>query len=616
MSAMPSAEEILLTRSGYGCRYTDAAWVECGVFGHGEVWLGRGLNRDAALENALAQMFPSVVARQLWVAARQRCAEEAVAPVEETPEEAVFVAEAPESPEPPESPESPESPPDDDDTFTPARVLSRGPETRSVAEAGADRPMPAALSIAPDLQAGLERVGPESVHATLDALTAEITEAFALDFGLYAADCMTLQLLAWAAAARDLCDRFPEPAVAKRVAGIISRLAQAGRTWWPGAVPAFRMDAVPASAQYALGRSSAPLDWHEVATLAEERLEGLIARRGDYGWSDESACDPPPRCPSSRFGDVRATLDRMLGTAGKNDLPTLRLRFQSLSVSDKGELCRAAQVLRWLRGTVDPTEWGTAMGRLRATVAAVDGTWKLAALEPEHQPPRTWAEMIVPASRPAAAPASALGLEPLRTWLVGVGSTLELSALRLALGSGHRELLASTALDTLLAGSQHASLRRRVRKLLKAEDPEVLASPDEDSAAAQLPLVDAEDTNTPREPTPFERARPLVAGRRALVVSNREDPPLQEALSSRFDLEIEWVSVDQTRLLASRAERVRSGAYGLVILVTGFMSHSHEHTMREAASAAGVKALRAAHGRPLAVALAILRDMGGAATAS
>ena len=55
-----------LADSGYRHAMYTHQWTEVLIWRDAERWLGRGPDRDSALEDALTQMFPSAAARQLF----------------------------------------------------------------------------------------------------------------------------------------------------------------------------------------------------------------------------------------------------------------------------------------------------------------------------------------------------------------------------------------------------------------------------------------------------------------------------------------------------------------------------------------------------------------------
>lgn len=100
------------------------------------------------------------------------------------------------------------------------------------------------------------------------------------------------------------------------------------------------------------------------------------------------------------------------------------------------------------------------------------------------------------------------------------------------------------------------------------------------------------------------RVQLAVRGKAALFVSNRDDPQLERALETELGLELDWCVLNPRRMQAA-AQRVRCGRYSLVIVATGFVSHSVDRVLGKAAKSAGVPFVRARRGRLQATAYAI-----------
>jgi len=100
-----------------------------------------------------------------------------------------------------------------------------------------------------------------------------------------------------------------------------------------------------------------------------------------------------------------------------------------------------------------------------------------------------------------------------------------------------------------------------------------------------------------------------VTGETALFVSNRDDPQLKRVLEAELGLELDWCLLNPRRMQAA-AERVRGGRYGLIIVATGFVSHSVDRVLGKAAKSAGVPFVRARRGRLRATVHAISRFSG------
>jgi hypothetical protein len=595
---MDSAE--ILKASGYLCQYRADKWVECLVYGFGEAWLGRGPDSAAALDHALSQMLPSRLATELFVdRLMQSASDAAVEPSESAP-----MSEPAPEPEPEPRAALPievEADSDEPGEFEPARIVAL--PAMPIRTESAEPTAPPPVVAAPRARKG-------GVHEQFDALTDEIDAMTGLDFALLAPDLMRLQLLTWAAHARDLADRYPGEDATRRKGGIIQRLMNFGKVYWPGAIAAMRGGATPARAGEEHGFDAEPRDWHEVAEMAEARLSRLQADRDEYGWADKDALPPPPSDPSSRLGEVKATLDKHLADAGRSE-SSLRARLDALPRAAVTALVGAARIMRWLRCTLDPVSWGETIGRLRRAASVLQDAGLSEALNPAFCPPKSWFISLRPAAgrgRPRVlGPPAGAGADMIVAWLRSDGDALDLAALRVALRQ-HLDLVRALDLTAVLAGGEFGGLRRRLGRLLKGEGA---APPDGDADARHIEAALPEVAAAPETPAPtmIDRARALVAGRRALFVGNRIDTELMDRLAAELELTPEGCVVGQKRQVQNAAERIRRGSYDLVLLATGFVDHSAEAIIRDAVRARGVTSLRVGKGRILACAVAIVRGV-------
>lgn len=585
--------EALLSVMGYAVRQRAHEWCECLIEGFGEAWVGHGSDPATALSQAVSRMLPSRLGLALLDTRLQ-----AMDTPDAAPEDADADTCAPvEVPEP--MPVVDEAPDVSEDAlpFEPPRILSR----------------PAAA--APTTPATPVRIGPvlavgPSLGERLAAIAIEVEEAVALDFALLAPELMRLQMLAWVAAARDLQDRAGDAEAEAATRALVQRLTRHGKRYWPGNVTALRQSVTPMIAGRESGFAQVCHSWQDVAEAAEARIEVLRRGRDEYGWADAGALPPPPASPESRLGDVRASLVTILG---RPEAPgtEFEARVRGLSRAALTALVQAARMLRWLRGTVEPDAWGVLMGRLRRAAQVSRDATLNEALNPTFTPTKSWALHLRPAGAHGpttpAVPTAEAGEAAFVGWLKETGDRLDLSLLRRLLRT-HRERLAALDTAVALAGSDYRGIRRRLRNLLEeTSDPSSEVEAAEAEAAADPVVSSAPDDGEPPTPTFVDRARALVQGKRALFVSNRTDPELETRLTEMLGLTLDWRSVDQPRSLQSAGERIRMGAFDLVLVATGFIDHSSEAMLREAIDATDVPMLRLGKGRLLACAQAIVR---------
>jgi hypothetical protein len=161
-------------------------------------------------------------------------------------------------------------------------------------------------------------------------------------------------------------------------------------------------------------------------------------------------------------------------------------------------------------------------------------------------------------------------------------------------------------------------VRRRVRELVRrvtsAADAPVETPAREEVAPPDEEVASEENIGSRVLDELATRVRARTAGKRVLFVSNREDPDLGAKLSELLGVEITWCDGSLRRVQA-QCERVKGGAYDLVLSATGFQVHGVDAAVSRAASAGDVPYVRVNRGRPVACVQAIAREFGIAAAA-
>ena len=105
------------------------------------------------------------------------------------------------------------------------------------------------------------------------------------------------------------------------------------------------------------------------------------------------------------------------------------------------------------------------------------------------------------------------------------------------------------------------------------------------------------------------RVRAQTQGKKALFVSNREDPELGVRLEELLGIQIAWCDGSLRRVQA-QCERIKGGSYDLILSATGFQVHGVDSALARAAGAGGVPYVRVNRGRPVACVQAIAREFG------
>ncbi len=506
-----------------------------------------------------------------------------------------------------------------------AEIESGSAGDRSGRDRGTSAEIKSGLTGARLCRAGATSAEIDRALAELDGVEAEIDGA--LDLALLAPRLLRCQISAWIARARYWQDRVPQRSVETKVARIAHRLDEFSKGYWPGNVPLLRLGTTPADACGLFPTEGR--DWLDVAGDAERALLERAANEDEYGWCDAAALVPLHPAPAARLGDVEVEFDAIEAT-----LRGVR-RHADLLPQDKNQLDRdlprLANQLRWLRGSIpDPARWGRAMGRLRRLAeSGLDLPKRHAlrvALDPATRPGRGgWAvklrfnvaaherARLLPALRAALPPDGA----PSEAWVRWFEDAVEGVHVDELFGVVVQNRAARTALAGL--GPEQFGKRNDRRRLAKIQKRLVdaagnLAASDRGASIPANPKEVSGNsvTSAATEPSPVERARALIAGWPALVVSNRNDPTNQTALREKLGLDVDWLSIEGSGRIDDACARIRQGGYRIVLAATAFIGHSEEGRCRDACRAAEVPFVRAERCRPVGAAMHILQALGHA----
>jgi hypothetical protein len=137
----------------------------------------------------------------------------------------------------------------------------------------------------------------------------------------------------------------------------------------------------------------------------------------------------------------------------------------------------------------------------------------------------------------------------------------------------------------------HGSWARDARDAWKALDDllgEELEPPSSVVPKKKAKRTASEDVDEP-DIDPGWRLLPLVRGRTAILLGGDPREPNRERLERAFQLaSLEWPSIEGPRKVEAAVERIRKGAYGLVLVLTPFVFHKQSNPIIEAAKDAGV----------------------------
>jgi hypothetical protein len=609
----------LLEALGYSLAYRQDGWFECLVARADERWIGRGADRAGALADAVARMFPSRAARLLLqerLAASSAAAAPAASddlPPRAEPQTEVNGGNGSPPVEPPPEPSAPveEASAQMEHDATPDLVLVRP----------APRPVPAAEP-ACDVEGVLEEIA---------AILEETRDARA-ELALFAPELQRLYLLEWISYGRALEDyALHDVRVVHAVGDLARSCSELAHLWYPGSVIALKRDKRPAdtAAELGLPPPERPHTWREVAKYAAGALERYFDEAGadldEYGWADGDRLAPDHPHPDALLGELRAAIE--------GAIDPLEGRPKDAPLYSDAALARLvdpARRLRWIRlSNTNPELWGALVGHLRWVLGdarkrpAGYGRALREVLDARHRPSASWAHLLrrdVEAKQRSrmrrdlarACPSASPGrprADELFAWLVKAVHWF--SSLELA------ELVQRDS-DMVLALDETRAADRRQRVLLRRLKAQLAGEPSRDDGA------DGESSAEEREEEaahaqgapahdPYQELRALVRertlGRRALFVSNRQDPALRHRLEDELGLTITWCQLADRRLQA-QAGSIAAGTYELVLAATGFLSHTADAMLARAARGAGVPYVRVFRGRPLACVRAIARELG------
>lgn len=614
-TASTRALRALLVDAGYDVISRTNVWAECLVRRGPERWVGRGADAEEALSDAVAQLLPSHLGRMvldLRLAAFFAAEAMAAMPVVE----AAFIA--------PPAPLAAIAPPVLAEAAT-APAEAAPPVALVEAEAPAAPPASAPAEVVPVAVRPKVADALETVEGMLTAIEARLPALARM-----CADRQRLNMLVWICRARSIEESMPGVRdVELAVARVARRLTEIGKMFWPGSVRALQLSARPQDVRREMHATWAtePNNWVEARALAERLLEEHLQKSADAGmdpdgWADLIARTPAPPDPDAMFDELDAELKTLLVPPG--EVPNGRLG--ELTAVEMDALISAARRLRWVRAQIKKDlDWGVAMGRLRR---ALPGLGDRAArvkeiLDNRYRPSAPWQRLVGEGDAPesvitesptrlqADLPAALENKETLLAWLIRAFDVLNTPVLAEMLQPG-RELLAGFTEEEL--NHPDRRVRRRLRELVKRM-AEVEAAPSKEAAKAALAA--AEEKDAPAEDTLAQaeidllsaRVRAQTQGRRALFVSNREDPELGARLSDLLGISIAWCDGSLRRVQA-QCERIQRGSYDLVLSATGFQVHGVDSALARASSGAGIPYVRVNRGRPVACVQAIAREFG------
>jgi hypothetical protein len=598
-----------LEAHGYRVALRHAGWTECLVSRGEERWLGRGLTAAEAVEDALAQMLPSALARELWLAS--------LPPSEEVAAEAEPRGETAEVP-PPSSDGHEER---DAEASPAAAAPERGGEEPTAAAVDDDgdamasdppdkpdvaRVVAASVPHLPPSRPIPRPTPPDPKRPSSLAHLASLQRELGRDLprlARLAPDTLRLEMLAAICRARAFTDEHPGDPIIERAVGDVARdLTELGKRWWPGSVRALQLRATPADVAKELTlRGAPPARWADAVALVEAALADERARAGANaaGWSDDRECAPPPPDPVALLTEVAGAIDP--------------------KHASEATLQEQARKLRWLRPHL-PEEagetWADAIGALRRHADRAGVASLRALLDPSYRPHGNWAREAGqdPKARQMRKRRAKLlrgmpkaGVAPavVAAWLseaFALGD--ELPNPKIAAHIGHlKDVVLGLSDDDLTVDERR--LRRRLGSLqdMLAND-RLVEVPLDDSD-----LDDDDDDDDDDDVSLTAQVRDKVSGQRALLLSNRADPDLERKLEESLGIAVTMSLVD-TRRRQAAAQAVESGSYELILAAHRFIGHDVDKDIGQRARAGGIPYVRVGSGRVASVVRALAREWG------
>ena len=461
--------------------------------------------------------------------------------------------------------------------------------------------------------------------AELSALRAELEEE-AAEAALWAPTRQRLWMMRHIAMGRALGEAAPSSSFVKgdlqNLAGTIGKLA---RTWWPGSIQALQISAIPRDCGRDLGLrgDDVPQSWLEVVIAAERCFDALESREAETGldqdgWSDAAALQYPHPDPKAAIQEVRTTLEAITAPLEEKFDPRVN-RAEVYAPANDDALIRTAQILRWLRATPeDPALWGALFGRLRQLQhKAPERLYTLLrdVIDPAYSPELGWSSLLgiltdgekLDAQRlelvrgcPATSSARPSAVQD---WLMDaleahdVISTV-LIAKNLEI---HRDLILGLNPESYSTGRRPRRRLTRVQTILRGE-----ASAEQLEEPEPTPQVKVQSSFIDEQ---LEAVRQHTAGKRALLVSNRNDPDQESAITETFGFaDVEQVAFDSDGI-GSTSSHIAAGEFDFVLSVTGVQNHGTDHALATAAKVSGAVYSRVYRGRRFGCIRALHRDL-------
>jgi len=593
----------LLEQFGYSLVFREDDWTRCVVAKQSaqEQWLGKGIDEEGALQDAVRQMFPSGLALDLLKAALEPADE----PVE-IPEPVVAIEKVePPKPEPPKRQRIPVY------AGTQAYV---DPSIKAEAAAEAKEQE--------------EKITKEEALEIVQGIVDEITDGLD-ELAVTATSNQKLQIAAWIFRGRAVQEQFPRDLeIEEAVHAIALRLTEICKVFWPGSVRALQFHVSPTHSLEGLVRTSKRVrKWADVAELVAEQMEKNEARReyDEYGWCDYALLEPKPRSSPAILREAVAKIEEVVGElGGPLDEKSDQVPGEKV-LAEMEELIMAAHLLRWIRRSVsDRTRWGYAMGALRwASRQTKEGAEDLReVIGDDYRPRKCWAELLgrdpkvnyenrTRKQLMKRLPELGWPEEELMEWLHKAFPVFTNPQIAKMTKGVHDQIMRLTNVDFADADRNTRTRLRKLQSIFRNQEDvsevelpsdEELVEIEEDKEAISEPTVSTDPTDAL-----LEGVQKITAGKHILFVSNREDPRLQKDLERNLKCKVTLKDGGNPRLMKAIIKSVDKTRYDFVLMATGFNKHSADTALCRTAKAQGLPYIRVQKGRVAATVRALDR---------
>jgi len=595
----------LLERLGYAFVIKEGDWVRCAVSGHGEQWLGKGLDEDTAFQDACNQMFPSRAARLLMQeeleAAEMRG--KFIAQVEAKVEAEIEAAEPEPEPEP---------------------VVEK-----IIPEPVVVEPKPVVIEPKPEPPARVY-ISPEEPEEEEPAYTKE--EALELiqtlqdemddnydEVAIMSSQYQRLHLSSWIFRGRAVQENFPrDQDIEEAVHRVARRLTDWCKLFWPGSIRALQVYTQPTqSLDGLMCYTERPQTWGDAAEMVERHIEELLqgSTRDDYGWADRRHLSPEPPNPAALLAEVHKKIVPVLGVLG-GPLDDKRNGISGPTIESYAEdFVMAAHLLRWCRKTTDPVQWGITMGAMRwasrQSRTGLDTFKKL--LEDDYSPADSWALLLgrdpeinrqnnLRKKVMSKMPTKEMLQEDLLVWLgdaFEVFANPQIAKLGAAVSA---EIMDLTNADFADGKRKARSRLRKLQSIFRGRSIDL----DKVDLPTEAELKGGEDLTADEDPPKkivdpsqaiLQRVQKITEGKSILFVTNRPEQKLHRDLERDLKAKVHYKVGDTARTMKPIVKGVSADRYDMVLMATGFNNHSADAALCRATKVEGLPYIRVQKGR-------------------